>query len=86
MRLLFLTGRMYSADDDDGFQNMFVYQQTFHMIKYKDKNSEYIINWRSKGVYINKLLSNIKYFNKKIAVQFNISPLGITKTITNRKL
>ena len=56
---------MYSADGDDGFQNMFAYQQTFHTIKYKDKNAEYIINWRSKGVYINKLLSNIRYFNKK---------------------
>ena len=61
---------------------MFVYHPTFSMIKYLNNSNEYIISWRSKGVCNTKLipikndsLPNIKYFNKKIALQFNYTPL-----------
>ena len=67
----FLLGRIYFPSDD-GLQNMFVYQPTFSVIKYLNTSTEYIISWKSKGVYNTKFipikndsLSNIKYFNKK---------------------
>ena len=58
---------------DDGFQNMFVYQTTFNMLKWKEDNdTEYVIGWESKGLSASKLLSsssafypNIKYFRYK---------------------
>ena len=40
---------------DDGFQNMFVYQPTFNTLKYKNMSSEYVISWKSNGVYNSKL-------------------------------
>ena len=72
-----LLGRLYFTSDD-GFQNMFFYQTTFNMIKYKNSSAEYVINWKVKGVYNNKLIAldnyflpNMKYFNKNIGIQFN---------------
>ena len=66
----FLLGKIYFTSDD-GFQNMFIYQPTFYPIKYKNTSIEYVISWKSKGVYNSKLvalntdfLSNIKYFKK----------------------
>ena len=41
---------MYCTRDDE-FQNMFAYQPTFRTTKYKNTNTEYVNNWRSKGVY-----------------------------------
>ena len=42
---------------DDGFQNMFVYQPTFNMLELReDKGTVYVIGWKSKGVYISKLI------------------------------
>ena len=36
---------------------MFVYQTTFNMLELKiDKCTEYIIGWKSKGVYNSKLI------------------------------
>ena len=68
---MFLLGLMYFISHD-GFQNMFVYQPTFSMMKYKNTNTEYIISWKSKGVNNYKhlisnidFLLNIKCFNKK---------------------
>ena len=67
----FFLGRIYFTNDD-GLQNMFVYQPTYNVIKYLNTSTEYITSWRSKGVYNAKLipiknhsLPNIKYFNKK---------------------
>ena len=63
---------------------MFIYQSTFSMIKYHNIRAEYIISWRSKGVYITKLvpikndsLPNTKFFGEKIALQFNCTPLFV---------
>ena len=50
----FLLGRMHFTSGD-GFQNMFVHQPTFNTLKYKNMSSEYIISWKSKGVYNSKL-------------------------------
>ena len=42
---------------DDGFQNMFVYQPTFHVLYVKDdKSTEHVIAWKSKGLYASKLI------------------------------
>ena len=53
---MFLLGLMYFISHD-GFQNMFVYQPTFSMMKYKNTNTEYIICWKSKGVNNSKHLT-----------------------------
>ena len=37
-----LLGRLYFTSDD-GFQNMFFYQPTFNIIKYKNSSAEYVI-------------------------------------------
>ena len=63
---------------------MFVYQPTFNTVKYKNMNNVYVISWKSKGTHNSNLIAvnsdfvpNIKYFNKKIGIQFNNTPLVI---------
>ena len=47
----FFLGKIYFTSND-GLQNMFVYQPTFNVLELKkDKGTEYIIGWKSKGVY-----------------------------------
>ena len=42
---------------DDVFQNVFVYQATLSKLELKeDKNTEYVIGWKSKGLYTSKLI------------------------------
>ena len=75
-------------------QNTFVYQLGFRVIKYYNTRTGYIIIWRSKGVYNTKLIPikndyfpNIKYFEHKIEIRFNYTPLIVeqnsytTKTV-----
>ena len=77
----FFLGRMYFTSD--GSQNKFVYQPTFNVLELKiDKGTKYGIGWKSKRLFNSKLvalhgafLSNIKYFGKKIGMQFNNTPL-----------
>ena len=61
---------------------MFAYQPTFNTIKDNNTRSEYVISWRSKGLYTTKLppvnndlLPNKVYFNRKIALEFDSTPL-----------
>ena len=42
---------------NDGFQNMFVYQPSFNIIKYKSPNTEYVLSWNRKGVYNSKIIA-----------------------------
>ena len=80
----FFLGGIYFTSDD-GSQNMFVYQPTFNMLELKiDKDTEYVISWKSKGMYNSKLIAlhgtflpNVKYFRNKIGIQFNSTPLVI---------
>ena len=90
----FFLGRIYFTIVD-GSQNMFFYQPTFNVLELKnDEGTEYIISWKSKGIYDSKLmvligalLPNVKYFKNKIEIQFNSTPLVIeqnnyaTKTV-----
>ena len=82
----FLLGRIYFTSDD-GSQIMFLYQPIFNKLGLKkDKNTEYIIGWKSKGIFKSKLfvlhgafLLNMKYFRKKIGIKFNSTPLVIKR-------
>ena len=64
---------------------MFIYQPTFNVLELKeDKGTEYIIGWKSKGVYNSKFIAlhvdflpNVKYFRNKIGIQLNSTPLVI---------
>ena len=41
--------------DTDGFQSMRVYQAKFNMLELKEKkDTEYVIGWKSKGLYTSK--------------------------------
>ena len=43
---------------NDGSQNMFIHQPTFNVLELKnDKSTEYIISWKSKGLYNSKLIA-----------------------------
>ena len=50
----FFLGRIYFTSSD-GLQIIFVYQPTYNVIRYLNTSTEYIISWRSKGVYNTKL-------------------------------
>ena len=87
----FLLGRIYFTSDDR-FQNVFVDEPTFTMIKYKNTSAEYVISWKSKAVYNSKpitlnssFLLNIKYFFIK-GLQFNNTSLVIEQKNYTRKI
>ena len=57
----FSLGRIYFTSNG-GLQNMFVYQPTFSTIKSQETNAEYVLGWRSKGVYVTDLVPIKKRF------------------------
>ena len=38
------------------FQNIFIHQPTFNMLKYKSTITEYVISWKSEGVFNSKYI------------------------------
>ena len=62
---------------------MFAYQPTYSMLELKkDKDTDYVIRWKWKGLFKLEIfplhgafLPNIKYFEYKIGIQFNNTPL-----------
>ena len=62
-----------------GFQNIFVYQPIFNILKLKKgEGTDYVTGSKSRGLFKSKLLPlhdaflpNIKYFGCKIGIQFN---------------
>ena len=62
---------------------MFVYQAAFSTLTLKeDKGSEYVIAWKSKGLFKTELyplhyasLPNLKHLGYKIGTQLNTTPL-----------
>ena len=62
---------------------MFAYQPTFSMLELKkDNDTDYVIRWKWKDLFKLKMfplhgafLPNIKYFEYKIGIQFNNTPL-----------
>ena len=88
----FLQARMYFTSDN-GLQNMFVYQPIFNSLKYKSTNTEYVISWKPRRVYNSKLMRlnsnlspNIEYFENKIGIQFNNTPLVVEKNNYTTKI
>ena len=54
------------------FKNIFVYQPTFNTLELKEDNeSEYVIGWKSKGVYTCNLISLYTAFLRKNVVLQN---------------
>ena len=74
--IFFLGKKIYGAD---GFQNMFVYQPIRNTSELKeDKGTEYVLGWKSKGLYTSKLtplystfLQNVKLSGFKTEIQLN---------------
>ena len=71
---------------DDGSQNMFVYQldNTWYVGVKKDKRIDYVLSWKSKGVYISKLkpiyttfLHSVKLSGYKVGIKFDEDPLVV---------
>ena len=71
--------------DDDGLQNMFVYQATFSKLQVeKDKGIDCVIIWKSKGLYSSTLFTqytrfvhSIKSFGYKIGIKLDEDPLVV---------
>ena len=85
----FLLGRIYFPSTDGNVrnvpstQNVLVQQPKFNVLQLKkiDKGTEYIIGWKSKGLYNSKLIAldgaslpTAKYFWGKLGMQFNNTP------------
>ena len=52
----FFLGRIYFRSNDDGSQNAYVYQPTLDNLDLKkDKGTDYVLSWKSKGVFNSKL-------------------------------
>ena len=85
-------GRIYFISDD-GSQNTFVYQPTLHTVELKkDKGTDYILSWKSKGAYNSKLkslytalLHRIKRSGYRMGIKFDKGPLAVrTKQLHDR--
>ena len=51
----FFLGRIYFKSNDES-QNMFIYQPTLDMLELKkDESIDYVLSWKSNGVYNSKL-------------------------------
>ena len=80
----FFIGRIYFTSND-GSQNTFVYQPTFDTLELKkDKGTDYVLSWKSKGVYNYKLkpfytafLHSIKLSGYRIGIKFDKDPLAV---------
>ena len=63
---------------------MFVYQPTLDTLDLKkDKGTDYVLSWRSKGVYNSILtpffLHNIKHFGYRTRIKFDKEPLAVER-------
>ena len=68
----------------DGSQNMFAYQPTFNTIVLKDKGTNYILNWKSKGIYSFELkllhaafLHSMKHSGCRMGIKIDKEPLAV---------
>ena len=72
---------------------MFVYQPTLNTPELETGEGTDNIGWKSKGVYNSELVTlhgaffpNIKYFTRKIGMQFNNAPLVVEQNNYPKKL
>ena len=70
---------------NDGSQNTFVYQTTLDTLEVnKDKGTDYVLRWKSNGVYNSKLKllytvfwNSMKFSGYKMGVKFDKDPLAV---------
>ena len=80
----FFLGRIYFTSND-GSQNTLVYQPTLDILELKkDKGTDYVLSWKSKGVFNSKLkslytafLHKIKLSEYRIGIEFDKDPLTV---------
>ena len=78
----------------DGFQNISVYQPTLGTLELKKyKGTDYVLSWKSKGVYNSKLKSlrtaflyRIKLSEYKMGIKFHKDPLAIEQNTYLREI
>ena len=77
----FFLGKIYFTSNDRS-QNTFVYQHLFN--KKKDQIIDYVLSWKSKGVYNSKskplytaFVHSIKLSEYKIGIKFHKDPLAV---------
>ena len=79
----FLLGRIYFTSND-GSQNTFVYQPMLDTLELeKGKGTDYVLSWKSKGVYNSNhkplykaFLCSIKLSGFKMGIKFDKNPLA----------
>ena len=78
----FYFGRNYFISND-GSKSTFVYQRILDTLELKkDKSTDYVINWKSKGLFNSKPLytaffNSIKLSEYKIRINFDKDPLAV---------
>ena len=83
----FFLGTIYLASND-GSQNTFVYQPIIDTLEIKkDKGTDYVLSWKSKGLYTSKLkplytafLRSIKLYIYRIGIKFDEDPLTVEQS------
>ena len=76
--------RIYSTSND-GYQNTFVYQPTLDALELKkDKCTDYVLSWESKGVYNSKVkqlhtafFNSIRFTEHRIGIKFDKDPSSV---------
>ena len=89
----FLISRMYFVSND-GSQIMFVYQPTLDTSELKkDKGTDYVLRWNSKGLYTSKLkplctpfLDRIKLSGYRMRIKCDREPLTVEQNNYATKL
>ena len=82
--IIFFLSRIYFTSNDRS-QNMFIYQPTLDTLELKkDKGTDYVLSWKSKGVFNSKLtpsytafLYSIKLSVYKMGIAFGKNPLVV---------
>ena len=85
----FFLGKIYFTNND-GSQNTFVCQPTLDVLELKkEKGTDYVLSWKSKGVSNSKLkplytafLNIIKLSGYRIGIKFDKDPLAVEKKTT----
>ena len=85
----FFLGKIYFTNND-GSQNTFACQPTLDVLELKkEKGTDYVLSWKSKGVSNSKLkplytafLNIIKLSGYRIGIKFDKDPLAVEKKTT----
>ena len=89
----FFLDRTYFTSND-GSQNKFVYQPSLDASELKrDKGTDYVLSWKSKGVFNSKIkpyytafLHSIKFSEYRIGIKLDKDPLAVEQNNYLRKI